>query len=195
MTRRVVVALLTPVSWSPAGVDPAAWRAALAEDVVDLLAALVEVEPAIAGTAADEAMVAAVAWPGMPRYQVPRASVLPVLQAAADDGYEQAAVIAADAADLPGLLVGKLLRPLSTRPVAVAPALAGPGLLGLAARLPAPDWLPDVDLDGASAADVAAGAPRRGLVAAAPGWRRVRVPHDLATLDGEIAQTSTALLS
>ena len=44
MPRRVIVTLLGPVRWAPPGVDLARWRAALAEDVVDLLAMLNEVD-------------------------------------------------------------------------------------------------------------------------------------------------------
>jgi hypothetical protein len=195
MPRRVVIALLVPVSWHPPGVDPVAWRTALAEDLVDLLATLNEVEPAIATTAADRALAAAVAWPTMPVYEVPAATPTAVFTAAAADGYDQAAALAADAPDLPGLLVGKLLRPLTTRTLAVAPAMsaaevapggagvATPGLLGVAARLPAPDWLPEVDLDRGSVAAFRSAAPNRPDVATTPGWRRIRGPADLATLD------------
>jgi hypothetical protein len=44
---------------------------------------------------------------------------------AAADGFDQAAVIAADAPDVPGMILGKLLAPLDTKAVAVAPG--GPG--------------------------------------------------------------------
>lgn len=191
-----MIALLVPVSWHPPGIDPIAWRTALAEDLVDLLATLTEVEPAIASTAADRALAAAVAWPTMPVYDVPAPTPAAVFAAAAADRYEQAAVLAADAPDLPGLLVGKLLRPLTTRAVAVAPATAiaadtlaegavesGAGLLGVAARLPAPEWLPDVDLDKGTVAGFRDASPSRTQVATAPGWRRVRGPADFATLD------------
>ncbi len=194
--RRAVIALLVPVPWHPPGVDGAAWRAALAEDVVDLLAMLAEVEPAIAATPADRALAAAIAWPGMPLYEVPAATVRPVLAAAAADGFDQAAVIAADAADVPGLTLGKLLRPLTTRPVAAAPAGPDGGLLGVAARLPAPAWLPDVDLDTGTTADLRRDAPGPGDVASAPAWRRLRGPADLATLDPAVEgwDTTRALL-
>src|SRR3712207_2481459 len=125
MVRRVVVALLVPVVWHPPGVEPAAWRTALAEDVVDLLARLAQAEPAIAATPADRALAEEIAWPGMRIYEVPAATVLPVLRAAAGDGFDQAAVIAAAAADVPGMILGKLLRPLEKKAVAVA--LGGPG--------------------------------------------------------------------
>ncbi|WP_229400743.1 hypothetical protein [Micromonospora okii] len=182
MARRVVVALLGPVAWTPPGIDPAEWRAALAEDVVDLLATLQEVETAIAATPEDRPLAEAVIWPGMAVYEVPAATGTAVL--AALTGYDQAAVVAADAPDLPGLIVGKLLRPLTTRPVAVAPAQGGgPGLLGLASRLPAPPWLPELDLDSALPAEVRRAAPLPGDVAVTAAWRRMRGPTDLAALD------------
>ncbi|GAA2713604.1 hypothetical protein ACFY2R_07020 [Micromonospora olivasterospora] len=196
MARRVVVALLGPVAWAPPGVDPGRWRAALAEDVVDLLATLQEVETAVAVTPADRALAEAVVWPGTPVHEVPVPTATAVL--AGLTGYDQAAVVAADAPDLPGLTVGKLLRPLTTRPVAVAPAEgAGPGLLGVASRLPVPDWLPEIDLDAAFPADLRRAAPHPGDVAVTAAWRRVRGPADLATLDPAIEgwDATRALLS
>lgn len=183
MTKRVVVALLIPVTWSPPGVDLAEWRAALAEDVVDLLARLAQAEPAIAATTEDLDLAREIAWPGMPIYEVRTATVLPVLEAAAKDGFDQAAVVAADAADVPGMILGKLLRPLSSKPVSVAPTGRQTGLLAIAAHLPAPLWLADTDLDTASPTTVRKPAPQPSLVESTAEWRRLRGPHDLATLD------------
>ncbi|SCE80651.1 hypothetical protein GA0074695_1267 [Micromonospora viridifaciens] len=201
MVRRVVVALLAPVVWTPPGIDPTRWRRALAEDVVDLLATLNEVETAVAVTPGDRWLADAVVWPGTAVHEVPEPTVNAVFAAlsggesgtaagaapAADTGwagYDQAAVVVADAPDVPGLTLGKLLRPLSSRPVAVAPVEgSGRGLLGVAARLPVPDWLPALDLDRAAPADLRAAAPRPGDVAVTAGWRRLRAPADLATLD------------
>ena len=177
-----MVALLTPVTWHPPGVDLWKWRSALAEDVVDLLAMLAQAEPAIAAMPGDRALAEEIAWPGMRIYDVPTATVLPVLRAAAEDGFEQAAVIAADAADVPGMILGKLLRPLTTKPVAAAPAGVA-GLLGVAARLPAPDWLADHDLDTATPMQLRKTAPNPSDVQSTPDWRRLRGPADLATLD------------
>lgn len=195
MARRVVVALLGPVAWSPPGTDPTDWRVALAEDVVDLLATLSEVDPAVAVAPADRWLAEAVVWPDMAIHEVPTPTVNAVL--AAVTGYDQAAVIAADAPDVPGMTLGKLLRPLSTRPVAVAPAEDGPGLLGLAARLPAPDWLPVLDLDTAMPAEIRAAAPEPGDLAVTAAWRRLREPSDLATLDPAVEgwEATRALLS
>src|SRR5918997_4956379 len=147
MPRRIVIGLLQPLSWHPPGVAPAAWRSAMAEDLADLISTLNEVDGAVAVPAGDGGLAEAVRWPGMRVYEltaVPASSapaLAAVLAAAAADGYQQAAVLAPDAPDLPGLLVGKLIRPLGSRTVAAAPATDGAGLLGVASRLPAPDWL------------------------------------------------------
>jgi hypothetical protein len=208
MARRVVVALLAPIAWTPPGVDPVDWRSALAEDVVDLLAMLNEVDTAVAVTRADRWLADAVIWPGTTVYEVPEPSPNAVFAALTDahgsaagpdpqsdagpvdgtpstvDRYEQVAVVAGDAPDLPGLTVGKLLRPLTSRPVAVAPAEGGlPGLLGVAASLPVPSWLPPLDLDATVPAAVRAAAPRPGDLAVTPSWHRLRGPADLARLD------------
>src|SRR5690606_136657 len=155
----VFMALLTPIAWAPPGIDHDRWRGALAEDVVDLIATLAEVTPAIAAVPADRSLAEQIAWPGMPIYDLSRPTVGDAFAAAAADGYDQAAVIAADAPDVPGLVLAKLLRPLTTRPLAVA--AAGTGLLGVAARLPVPDWLPAVDLDGTTVTTLVDAAPRR----------------------------------
>lgn len=175
--------MLVPVLWSPPGVDLGAWRAAMAEDVVDLLARLAQAEAAIAATPADRPLAEEIAWPGMRIYEVPAPSVLPVLRAAAADGFDQAAVIAADAPDVPGMTLGKLLRPLESKAVAVAPASPGTGLFGVATGLPAPEWLTDHDLDTASAQALRRTAPAPGDVTSTPSWRRLRTAADLATLD------------
>jgi hypothetical protein len=178
---RVVVVPLTVPSWAPPGIDPEAWRRALAEDMVDLLATLALVTPAVAVTPPDRATAEAVVWPDTRVYEVPALTSTAIFAAAGRDGYEQAALVAPDAPDLPAMLIGKLLRPLSSRPVSVAPASTG-GLLGLAARLPAPDWLPPLDL-AAEAADVRSAAPEPGLVGAGTGWHRLTGPDGLARLD------------
>lgn len=177
-----MIALLGPVPWAPPGADAPAWRQALAEDVVDLIAGLAAADAAIAVGRAEHALAQAVAWPRMPVYDLDVPTPRAALAAAAADGYEQVAVLAGDAPDVPGLIVGKLLQPLSTRQAAVAPAHNG-GLLGIAARTPVADWFPDLDLDGAAPADLRDAAPRRALVAVTPGWHRLRGPADLARLD------------
>jgi glycosyltransferase A (GT-A) superfamily protein (DUF2064 family) len=186
MTRRLVAAVLTPPVWTPPGVDPHDWRVALAEDLFDVLALMVEVEPAAITVGTDAAMLRSVlGWPGLRWYDAPAPEVTEVLAAltptGADAEFDQVALVAADAPDLPGLHIAKLLRPLTTRPVAIAPATDGPGLLGLACRLPAPAWLPALPLDRLTAAEVRAAAPRAADVAVTAGWHRLR---SAATLDG-----------
>ena len=160
-----------------------AWRAALAEDVVDLLARLAQAEAAIAATPQDRALAEEIAWPGMRIYEVPTATYLPVLAAAAADGFDQGAVIAADAPDVPGMILGKLLRPLENKAVAVASGGPGNGLLGVATALPAPAWLTDHDLAAATPHLLRRTAPQPGDVSSTPEWRRLRGPAELASLD------------
>jgi hypothetical protein len=182
MTVAAVVALLIPVTWSPPGTDLEVWRAAMAEDLVDLLTPLPRVQPAIAAVAADLPLAAKIAWPSTRIYEVPTPTINAALQAAAADGHDKAVVLLADAPDLPAMLIGKMLRPLSTRIVAVAPAHDG-GLLGVAARLPVPAWLPALDTEDGDVATARRPAPEPTMVAAAPGWHRLRGPGDLRRLD------------
>jgi hypothetical protein len=197
VTRRLVAVPLNDLSWCPPGVEPGAFRRALAEDVVDLLATLAEVEPAVACGPRDRALAESLVWPGTRIYELPDLTLPTVLAAATADGYDQAALIAPDVPDLPAMLIGKLLRPLTTRVLAVARALDGPGLIGLASRLPAPAWLPSVDLGAADPAVVRAAAPRLNDVAASPGWHRLLGPADLARLDPDMEgwEATRALLS
>jgi hypothetical protein len=177
-----VIVLLTPVRWTPPGIDLLRWRTALAEDVVDLLAPLPQVAPAIAAVTEDLPLAAQIAWPSMPVYELKAPTVRTALQAAAAEGYDRAAVIFADAPDLPAMLLGKLLRPLTTRHVSIAPATDG-GLLGIASRLPVPGWLPDLDPEAGTVVQARTAAPEPTLVAGAPGWHRIRTPLDLHRLD------------
>jgi hypothetical protein len=198
VTRRIVVVALARPTWSPPGFDRAVWRRALADDVVDLLATLAEVEPALAVVPADRPLADAVAWPSMRVYVLPTLDASGVFGAAASDGFEQAAVLAADAPDLPGMTIAKLLRPLTTRPVAAAPDAGAPtGLLGLASCLPTPEWLPTVAFDDATVASIRAAAPLATDVIGTPGWHRLRTSAALARLDPALDgwEATRALLS
>lgn len=177
-----VIVLLVPTPWAPPGIDLSSWRSALAEDVVDLIAPLPLIHPAIAALSADLPLASKIAWPGMSLYELPSLSIRAALAAAAADGHERAVVLMADAPDLPAMLIGKMIRPLSTRTVAVAPA-AGGGLLGVASRLPVPDWLPELDPETGDVVTARRPAPDPTMVAAAPGWHRLRSPEDLGHLD------------
>jgi glycosyltransferase A (GT-A) superfamily protein (DUF2064 family) len=187
--RRIVVLVLpsTP-TWAPPGRSPEAWRLALAEDTYEVLAALDRVEVAVAvlnGTEAAVREAATLTWPGTPVYS---ASTLhqALTQAATSTAGRVAAVVAVayDAPDLPGLLIGKLFRALSTADVAVCPAEDG-SQVALGVNLPIADWLTDsLDLSlDLTLADLDQAKPRRHAVAVGPGWHRLRSPADLSRLD------------
>ena len=143
-----------------------------------------EVDAGVAVTSADEPLLAELGWPGIKRYVLPDFAISSVFTILAADGYEQAVLLAADAPDLPGLVIAKLLRPLSTRPVAAAPDLSAPvGLLGLAATLPAPSWLPPTGLDELTPQSLRRLSPQVTDVAPAAGWHRLGTSADLARLD------------
>jgi len=183
MTRRLAAAVLTPPVWTPPGVDPHDWRLALAEDLLDVLALMIEVEPAAVSVRAEPPLRSELGWPGLRWYDAQAPTVPDLLAAVAEDGADQVALLAADAPDLPGLHIAKLLRPLTTRAVAVAPATDGPGLIGLACRLPVPAWLPSAPLETLTVAAVRAAAPRAADVAVTAGWHRLRAAATLDRLD------------
>jgi hypothetical protein len=178
-----VCALLVPVTWTPPGVALDDWRAALAEDVVDLLARLAQADAAVACIPADRKLADQVAWPGMRIWEVPTPTIRPVFDTAASAGFEQAAIIAADAPDTPGMILGKLLQPLDAKALAVAPGGPSGGALGVAARLPLPVWVGDLGLDEATAQVLRRGAPHPGEVTTTAPWRRLRGPAELSSLD------------
>ena len=200
MTRRAAALLLAgpPAGRAcPPGIAPAEFARAMAEDVADLLADLPGLEPVVAAAPDRVADAEDVVWPGTPVLEVAGGPV-DVLTALAEQGYDEAAVFAADVPDLPGLLVAKPFSALSTVPVAAAPADGG-GLVALACRLPVPAWLPvDIDLDEPYAVErLKAAAPRPGDVVLTPAWRRLRRREDLAALDPDLEgwEATRALLA
>jgi hypothetical protein len=155
--QRMAAVLVTPAvrAAAPPGVDPGEFGLAVIEDACDLVAELELVTPAIAVSRAarqqfGEREVAELAWPGTAVLQLGHADgaglglVDQTLRSLAALGAVQGVVLAADAPDLPILLIGKLLRALGGQPrrvdVAVCPADGG-GLVALAAWLPVADWL------------------------------------------------------
>lgn len=158
------------------------------EDVYEVVAGLAGVDVVLALCPAPQPDAVAVTWPGTPTIALPDNGANPViagLNQLGDLGYAEAAVLAADSPDLPGLLIGKLWRALGRAEVAVCPAQGG-GLVALAARLPVSGWVDatGVDLDSIDAVHkLRARAPRRADVAVGPGWHRLRVPGDLELLD------------
>ncbi|TDD32877.1 hypothetical protein E1287_21375 [Actinomadura sp. KC06] len=177
----------------PPGVDPRAFRLALLEDTYEVVAGLELVTSALVLDPPDQPDAEAVTWPGTPIVREPTlAGAFAALHAL---GAGTAALVAADAPDLPPLLIGKLFRALGHAPAAACPAQPDDhgegrpaGLVALAARLPLPGWLAaalqDIDLDTPDAlARLRAAAPRPGLVPQGPGWHRLRTAHDLRFLD------------
>jgi hypothetical protein len=189
VTRRAAVLLLAgpPAARAcPPGVAPDAFARALAEDVADLLADLPGLDPVVAAAPDRVADAEDVVWPGTPVLETPAGRPAEVFAALAARGYDEAAVVVADAPDLPGLIVAKPFAALATALVAAVPA-AGGGLVALAARLPAPGWLPaDVDLDEAYAVERLTAAAPTGALTVTQGWRRLRGRADLAGLDPDL---------
>jgi hypothetical protein len=169
---------------SPPGIDPAEFRLALLEDTYEVAAGLDLVTPALIAAPPIPAEIESILWPGTPI--VSAHGLVEAFAGLHGLGGEQAAIIAADAPDLPPLLIGKLFRALSHAPAAACPAENG--LVALAVWLPLPDWLRTalrtVDFDTPDAfGRLRAAAPRPGLVQSGPGWHRLRSPADIARLD------------
>jgi molybdopterin-guanine dinucleotide biosynthesis protein A len=166
---------------------------AMLEDAYEVAAGLAGVTVVLALCPPDQPEVERLAWPDSHVIRIPDDTAaggpgplaLGVLAALTDLGADEGTVVAADAPDLPPLLLGKLYRALGSADVAVCPAEGG-GLVALAVRLPVAPWLAgaDVGLDTADALErLAAAAPRRRNLGIGPGWHRVRMPEDLARLD------------
>jgi len=194
--RRVVIALLEPVTGTPEHLDPGAWRTALAEDLIDLLGRLNEVDVAVAVAASELAFAESVRSPGMTIFPLDRLCARSAFAAASAAGFDHAGVLAPDAPDLPGLLVGKLMRAVGRRPLAALPQLNGPGLVGLAATLPAPAWLPELPLSDLRVTGLRAGSGS-AEIGETPGWRRITKAADTAWLDLRLdgAESVQALLA
>ncbi|WP_344977174.1 DUF2064 domain-containing protein [Salinactinospora qingdaonensis] len=192
--KRTAAVLVTPTTGAapPPGVDAADYASALVEDTYDLVSGLRLCDAAVIvwGASEDGALVERatrieeLTWPGTPVLPVAGApAARRSLEVLAENGAEEAVLVAADAPDLPPLLIGKLFRALGTADIAVSPAQGG-GLTALAAHLPPPAWLADTGLDTPEAmAALAAGRPTRRALGTAPGWHRLRQPADVAHLD------------
>ncbi|MGW0804416.1 DUF2064 domain-containing protein [Nonomuraea sp. NPDC002799] len=162
---------------APAGVDLAAFLEAVAEDTYEMVAGLELVTPVLITSVPE---LDEIVWPGTEVITIkddePLRAILGRLRA------EQVAVVAADAPDLPPLLVGKLFRELGRAEITICPAENG-GAVALACALPAPAWAdPDLD-DPDIIATLRAQAPGSRRVATTPGWHRLRTREDVARLD------------
>jgi glycosyltransferase A (GT-A) superfamily protein (DUF2064 family) len=194
--RGVILLLVPEAELPPPGVAVPAWREALASDTADVLASMAGVRVAVAAPPDQHTLARQVSWPGTA--VLTAATPGDALAEAASLGWAQAAVLASDVPDLPGVLVAKLFRSLGSYPVTAAPAEGG-GLVGLAARLPAPDWLraPTTSLDTSTVDGLrkASGRPRQ--VGRTSGWHRLRTAADLSRLDPGLEgwEATRALLS
>ncbi|MBB6344826.1 DUF2064 domain-containing protein [Nonomuraea muscovyensis] len=178
MTRvAAVLVRQSMAAGAPDGVDPRRWLEAVAEDTYEVVAGLELVTPVLVTSVAglDE-----IVWPGTEVVVIDEDEPLKnVVQRLKGD---QAVVVSGDAPDLPPLLVGKLFRELGRAEISVCPDERG-GAVALACGLPMPAWA-DPDLDASDlVAELRAQAPGRRMVAAVPGWHRVRDREDLSRLD------------
>ena len=189
MSRLQVAVLLGAAPAAPPGIDPVAYRQALAGDTYDVVHNLASVQAALVATPLDAELARAVAWPGTPVHLVDAdgsgaQALVAALDALAAGGADLAVVLCSDAPDLPGLLVGKLFSALEDAPCAVCPA-DDATLVGLSALLPLPQWLrtSGVGLDTPGAVErLHQVAPAKGVVVG-PGWHRLRDAVDIARLD------------
>ncbi|HEX4811750.1 MAG TPA: hypothetical protein VFV66_03230 [Nonomuraea sp.] len=178
MTRVVAVLVRDHMSRAaPPGVDRREFLEAVAEDTYEMVAGLELVTPVLVTSVPG---LDHLVWPGTEIIAVgedePLTAVLGRLRA------DQAAVVSADAPDLPPLLVGKLFRELGRAEITVCPAEGG-GAVALACALPPPAWAdPDLD-DPDVVAALRAQAPGPRRVATTPGWHRLRTPQDVQALD------------
>ena len=186
MAYVLAAAVLLPAATPPPGVDPDAYATALLTDAFESVDDLVGVTAYVAAPAPSDLG---------PTLAIPTADdAAAALRALAETGATIGAVVAGDAPDLPGLLVGKLFGACEDRPAGVLPAADG-GLVGFATRLPVPDWVDgltlDRDLDWLHAR-----APVRA-VQVGPGWHRLRRPTDVTRLDPRLEgwDATRALLS
>lgn len=173
MTERVVVLMLGAAvsAAAPPGCAGADLAAAMAEDVFAVFSELDGVDEAIAfADPAGAELARSIAWPGTLLVEV--ASGADALREFSRRGYRQAALVAADAPDLPALHLAKVFSALDSAPAATALAVNG-GAVIVASRLPPRPDLDGVDLDGP---------PHPGVRQTLP-WRRLRRPADLALLD------------
>lgn len=182
---------------APAGIAADALAAAMIEDAADLLQDLSGVDCLVVCPAEHEALVRRLVWSHVPIAQVADPTVRATLDVAAALGYDEGVVVTADAPDLPHLVLAKVFQALDTAPVAVAPCDGG-GAVAVGARLPAPAWLGDPDLNAPDVvSELCAAAPLATDVTVTPAWHRLRRPVDVRQLDPELEgwEATRALLS
>jgi glycosyltransferase A (GT-A) superfamily protein (DUF2064 family) len=198
-TRPVAVVVLAVPAAEPlpiAHVTRARLEEALLADAVDSAESLSVATVGVLCAPSHSEAVAGSAGVGTAVWTAATPTVRGAATRAAAAGAERVVVIASDAPHLPGLLVGKLFRPLGRVDVTVSPDPRG-FAVAIGLRLPVPDWVGELDLDRPDVVDaLSRRAPRRALVRATTGWRRLREPADFAALHAGIdgADLTRALL-
>ncbi|MEU0571698.1 DUF2064 domain-containing protein, partial [Nonomuraea sp. NPDC005983] len=141
MTRTAAVLVRQSMARAaPEGVAPDEFLEAVAEDTYEMVAGLELLTPVLVTSVAG---LEEIVWPGTEVITIAEDEPLKSIVKRLDG--DQVVVIAADAPDLPPLLVGKLFRELGRAQITVCPAERG-GAVALACGLPMPDWA-DPDLD------------------------------------------------
>jgi hypothetical protein len=180
----VVVADAAACAAAPPGVEGRRFALAMVElSIVD-----VAVLTLPHGDLAWTADVTALCWPGTALVECPDGDDISVaaqaFALAESLGAQAAALVAGDAPDLPGLLLGKVFRAVGSAAVAVCATGAG-SLVAAAAPVPLAGWLAAAvsveDDDGV--ARLRAAAPSDEVVALGPSWHRLRRPEDVRLLD------------
>jgi glycosyltransferase A (GT-A) superfamily protein (DUF2064 family) len=197
--RRVVVVLAVAAGGPPprAGLSGERLAAALLADAVDNAETLAAAEIAVLCSPAQAAGVAETAAIDTTVWSAQTPTLSEAAARADSDGAQQVVVVASDAPHLPGLLVGKLFRPLGRAEVSICPDPRG-SAVAVGMRLPAPEWIGGVDLDDPAIVETLLDrAPRRAMVRTTPSWRRLREPADFAALEAgfEGADLTRALLA
>jgi glycosyltransferase A (GT-A) superfamily protein (DUF2064 family) len=197
--RRVVVVLAVAAGGPPprAGLSGERLAAALLADAVDNAETLAAAEIAVLCSPAQAAGVAETAAIDTTVWSAQTPTLSEAAARADSDGAQQVVVVASDAPHLPGLLVGKLFRPLGRAEVSICPDPRG-SAVAVGMRLPAPEWIGGVDLDDQAIVETLLDrAPRRAMVRTTPSWRRLREPADFAALEAgfEGADLTRALLA
>jgi glycosyltransferase A (GT-A) superfamily protein (DUF2064 family) len=179
-----------------ADVARARLEAALLADAVDNAESLAVTTVGVLCTPAQSDTVAASAGVDTAVWTDAAPTVRGAATLAAASGAERVVVIGSDAPHMPGLLVGKLFRPLGRVDVTVSPDPRG-FAVAIGLRLPIADWIGDIELDQPDVVEaLSRRAPRRALVRATPGWRRLREQADFVALRASVdgADLTRALL-
>jgi hypothetical protein len=177
-SRRLAIVLAAHRAVPPPGIEFAAFAAACRADTYEVLAGLNGVVSGIAGPAEDAALL----WPGS--VHLPEAFSVRAVADWAADRFDVAAVVPADAPDLPQLVIAKVFKALVRAQLCLAPERGGAGLVAIGLQLPWPAWLPDdMTLDDNRFEHLAVTVPHRRWLASAPDWHRLRTPGATDHLD------------